>query len=307
MRMTVEGEYRVERVQDREVVESFLEFAGRNHHELMLEHLQRPEVIVVGARYHDEPIGLALSLIESKEVADVISVFVAKPHRLRGIASLMIEQIEQIVKPLGNNRLLLGVTKDSQFTPIASVLKRCEWDPKPRGLKRLISWCGPEMKLDKAPWLRRRIQNADVEVLPWSEVTESELLKLKEDASKTDCWFPKSLSPIVDNTNIHAPTSIGLRFRGELIGWSITHKFMTSPVVFSVMFAKKVPEFPLAGLALLQATADRLIELGKSGRTPLSCAILDGNKFYDFMARKVFPYLDTETQDMWVFRKVINS
>lgn len=280
-------------------LEPFAEMAMRHHIAAARPFISDPRVVAVGAFVDGIPAGLLLCVIDSKHNAEIRSVFVVKQYRRRGVASALIQTAEKIVEESGIEAIILGVNVPSESTPIRNVIAKRGWNAKPRRLRCLLSICGPEMRLAEAPWRKKQLRNSDIEVFPWDEVTTDELRTLADAGARDDCWFPIKLSPLVDNTYLYRPFSIGLRYKGELIGWSIAHRFADGPVNFSIMFARAIPEYPLAGLHLLQKTADRLIEHAEHHPpTSLRCAIVDGNKFFEFMERKVFAYLPTETSEL---------
>lgn len=291
-----------EKIQTIETLEQYAHLAARDAIAKLKEHFETALFIALGAKSEEGPVGLLLGWIESSR-ANVNSVFVSKAHRRQGIATQLVVMAEQFSRENGAVKIMASLSANSNSEPIRGVFKCNDWMPAVRQ-RFLTAMCGPEMKLADAPWLKRNLNDDRLEVFPWHEVTEGELAKLKEVEKSDDCWFPEILSPLGDTSNLHKPTSLGLRFEGELIGWVVTQKAIEGPIVFSTMFAKAISEYPLAGLKMFQDCAHRLIEISKTQEpVPVSCAIIDGNKFYEFMERRVFGYLDTTVTELDVISK----
>jgi len=282
----------------------FESMAMRNHFALAMAHIGDQRLISIGAFVQKRPVGLLLGFTESKHIASIRSVYVLPEMRRKRIASRMIENAEHLVEANGIEAISLSVFIPSESLPIRGVIKTRNWKPEPRRLRILESLCSSDMGLRDAPWRKKRLVNRDIEVFPWHEVRQEELDILARDSQSENCWYDRKLSPLIDNTYLYAPLSIGLRYKGEIIGWSIAHRLNNDPINFSVMFSRRISEYPFAGFHLLQSTADKLVDLAASGPpTYLHCAIMDGNKFFEFMERKVFDYLPTEVRELDVYCK----
>ena len=290
-----------------QVVQEFSGMALRDHIQLALNYLEDPRLVLLGARVDGQPAGLLICAIESHHTADIKSVYVRAEFRRLGIASSLVQRCEQICRQAGVESLLLGVVVPSESQPIRAVLAKCNWLDQPKRIRTLRSYCSPETRLAESPVLRRQLSHPDLELFPWYDVSSDELHELYEESQRDDCWFDKTLSPLVDNRNLHRETSLGLRFRGKVIGWSVTHRIDKGPIIFSVMFARKIPEYPLAGLRLLQGTAESLIRQGNLETTPLLCAVVSGNKFFEFLERKIFDFLPTVVTETDVMRVELNK
>lgn len=280
----------------------FKNMCMRSHYEMAMRYLNDRHLIAVGAYSNSVPAGLLLGAIESKHIAAIRSVYVEPDFRRQGIATALIHQASLAVEADGIEAISLGVYLPSESTAIRQVIGKCNWKTNPRRLKLLTAMCQNDIGLRNAPWRRQRVDHDLIEVFPWHEISDRELQRLLAISKTEDCWFPSKLSPLVDNTHLYRPLSIGLRYKGELIGWSIAHRFLEGPINFSIMFARKIPEYPLAGFHLLQATADLLVKhADEYPPALLQCAIVDGNKFFGFMQRKVFDFLQTKVQEMDVY------
>ena len=155
--------------------------------------------------------------------------------------------------------------------------------------------------------MKKNLDDPRAEVFPWSQATSSELGKLEAAQNGPECWFPDELSPLIDNSNLHEPSSFGLRFKGELIGWTITHLSANERITFVTAFARSIPEYPLAGLRMIQETTRAIIAAASLKPIPLSCSVVKGNKFLRFMERQVFKHIETKSTELDVISKQITS
>jgi hypothetical protein len=84
------------------------------------------------------------------------------------------------------------------------------------------------------------------EVFPWSAITETDrkiLLKESEQGR-----FSKQVSPFIDEEHIEPLNSLGLRYKGEVIGWVITHKIAPDTLKYTSLFVK--PEYRFSGVSM---------------------------------------------------------
>ena len=300
--LKVDSEISFEEIQSVELLDRYAHLAARKHIALAHELFDVKKFVGIGAKSEDKVVGLVLGWIESSR-ATLSSVFVSKDYRRRGIASKLVAIAEKSARARGAAKAMASISANSNSEPIRGVLKKNDWmDPVRQ--RSLIATCCPEMRLKDAPWLKKNFNDSRLEVFPWSELTDDESEKLESTQASSDCWFPEMLSPLIDNTHLHQPTSLGIRFEGEVIGWLITHRVNDGPISFVTMFAKPIPDYPLAGLKMFQDCAHRLVEISQTEPpVQLSCSIVDGNKFFEFMERRVFGYLDTTTHEFDVISK----
>ena len=304
--LKVDTEIFYEEIHSVEVLDLYAHLAARNHIAELHKAFDAEKLVGIGAKSDDKFVGLLLGWIESSR-ASLSSVFVSKDYRRKGIATRLVSLAEESARARGAVKIMASISPESNSAPIRGVLKDNNWLPPVRQ-RELTAHCGPEMRLKDAPWLKRNLSDSRVEVFPWHELTDEESKKLESVQASSDCWFPELLSPLIDNTNLHRPTSLGLRFDGEVIGWSITDRVDDGPIVFVTMFAKPTPDYPLAGLKMMQECAHRLVEISKTPPPiPLSCSIVDGNKFFEFMERRVFGYLDTTTHEVDLIGKSLHK
>jgi len=218
--------------------------------------------LAVRALVDAEPAGLALAAFRPSAPggpAELLSILVADEWRGRGIATRLLERIEDMARERG-----------------APILEAVYMTGKPstEALERLLAgrgWSTPERRAvtvrftpeeaTRTPWWERgRLAPGD-DVLPWREVTPGEIDALRASQAETG-WIPSGLEPWwYDATGYHEPSSLGLRRRaGSSAGPSTTRSPPTpcgSPAPTSSRRSR-----PRAELRALRASIRRLADAG---------------------------------------------
>lgn len=223
-------------------------FAGLTRTDLRPRLLHPPAArptVAVGAEALGQPIGLALAELFPSRYAEVLSLYVAPPWRADGLGTELLSRLERELVARGAALAdLLYTTGTATTTALESALRRLGW-PEPER-RMLVCRFRPERILE-APWLAPQVFPAAFEVFPWADLRASERLALADRG-----WYPRDLDPLAEETTLEPCTSLGLRYRGELAGWLITHRVDADTVRYTTGFVR----------GDLQRTA-RLIPLGR--------------------------------------------
>lgn len=211
---------------------------------LLLPPAARPTV-AVGAEALGRPIGLALAELYASRYAEVLSLYVAPPWRGSGLGTELLARLERELVARGAALAdLLYTTGTATTASLESALRRLGW-PEPER-RMVVCRFRPERILE-APWLEPQVLPAAFEVFPWTDLRASERLALAERG-----WYPRDLDPLEEEATLEPCNSLGLRYRGELAGWLITHRVDANTVRYTSGFVRSD----------LQRTA-RLIPLGR--------------------------------------------
>lgn len=298
--------FRIDRIQSTEAARALSVFATEDQRENMVAFIHDPRVVAIGAWDGTVPVGLALGIIESLNTAEVVSLFVAPTHRRQGVAEGLLRLLETEIGGEGVETLLMGVEGQVDLSSVHGLLMKRQWDPDPKKIYALQGLSAQGLDVENAPWLGRKGSDPRLELFPWHLVRAKEQRELAEVAQSPDCWYPQPLSPLGDNTHLHQPTSLGMRFEGELVGWSLSHRIGKGPIVLSVMFAKRIPEYPLAGLRLVQEVTRNILEFSKQEPVQVAFSIMGDNKFFGFISRQVVRYVTAEIVESNVYKKELN-
>jgi GNAT superfamily N-acetyltransferase len=194
--------------------------------------------LAVAALEGDEPVGLALAEIplDRSDVPQLLSVFVNKEHRLRGIGSLLVQAVEVELKRRGFEQIrAVYMTGKAGADTMQRIFERLEWDaPVTRTVTiqcRIEEWA-------RAPWLTGFRLNPEYEVFPWTELTDADRQFLVKSQEETH-WIPDDLVPWKYDKVFEPVSSIGIRYRGEVIAWVLNHRISDDTVRFTCSFIRR--------------------------------------------------------------------
>jgi GNAT superfamily N-acetyltransferase len=194
--------------------------------------------VFVGVALFGQPIALAIGEVdqENKAQADIHSIFVAAPHRRRSLGSMLLTRLEEILldrgAQLGRFTYMSGLP---QTPSVEALLRKNGWlEPRHR-----MMICDGEFDLiTQAPWMQRRSFHSDFSTFLWRELSPDERAGIL-DRQAREPWYPEELSPF-RNQHLMEPTmSLGLRYRGEIVGWCIAHRISIDTVRFFSFFVRR--------------------------------------------------------------------
>ena len=208
-----------------------LTFPGYRHMlalEPVARHAENPSVIVqplaIGALNEAGAlVGLALIELPTMEGAhpELLSIYVAAEYRRRGIAHDLLAVAESCVKEAGHEGLLVVyMSGGAGIEALEGLLAKREWHP-PR--VRMVSVRFTSESIVHAPWLGKYKYPEGYELFPWTELTKAdkEHIYLTQQESG---WITPNLVPWRhDEGGFEPVTSVGIRFKGDVVGWVINH------------------------------------------------------------------------------------
>jgi GNAT superfamily N-acetyltransferase len=182
----------------------------------------RPARVLVGAKANSAAIGLAFAAIASRGTgAELLSMYVDGDYRNRGVATALVEKIcaELIARGVETIRATY-MTGQPTTAAVERVFAKTGWSaPQTRMLVvrfTLDSVAG-------APWITHfRMLPAGYDIVPWVELTADERTQLRT-SQERDHWIAEDLVPFDFESGIEPITSLALRYRGEVVGWCLTH------------------------------------------------------------------------------------
>lgn len=207
----------------------------------------------IGVFEGETPVGLILGKRNSDypENMTVVSTFILTEHRRRGLATLLYKRFEAAVKDEGYRALEMWcIDNRESIEYIKKIIKKIGWNP-PR-CRDLIYKCG--INNLNHEWINRYQVKEPFSYCNYLNLTDKETAYLKEGAQ---VWYPKSLSPFIEEEKIHPETTLFLKYQGKIIGWCGTFRASAATIAYRSAFIKK--EFQGTGaLVPLLATAIRL-------------------------------------------------
>jgi GNAT superfamily N-acetyltransferase len=186
------------------------------------------------------PVGLALAEMprDGDRSPEILSVFVNRTHRNRGIGTTLVRGIEE--RLLDEDRNLVEavyMTGTLSAAAVERMLQKRQWStPVARTLTLRFT-------LDEAsstPWFGRvRLSSPSFEIFPWRDLLPSERAELIR-SQEEEPWIAPKLEPWQhDRFGFHEPSSLGLRYHGRVVGWVINHAASSDSVRFTCSFMRE--------------------------------------------------------------------
>jgi ribosomal protein S18 acetylase RimI-like enzyme len=189
------------------------------------------------------------------EQADIISLFVAPEHRHQGIATQLLVHLERGLRKLNCPKIQIGyqVTELTE-NALETILRHQNWQP-PK-MEFLLTKTTIE-RLKDAPWVYQYPLPSQFEVFPWVDLTVADHDRLVQNQS-----YPDSLNPFSQDPRIEPINSLGLRYQGEIVGWTINHRVAADTIRYSTMFVERRFQRMGRGFSLLGEAIKRQINSG---------------------------------------------
>ncbi len=257
-------------------------------HANLLSQTERPEVVAIGLERAGRPIGLGLGMRGNSEAysGDILSLAVAAEYRTQGYGSALLNRLECRLQQKGACFASLQYMSHQKSTPyLERMLRSAGWEEP---VHRQLFCASTYTRILKAPWMRFRTLPDGFETFSWpAGLQDSEWKRLTGEGGRAS-WFPELLNPLHSVEDIDGENSLGLRFRGDLVGWLIAFRIAPTTVRYQKLFIKD--EFQKQGLAI------RLLAMGiyPLPSTGVDSAVWDviptSKNMLNFVERGLRPY-----------------
>ncbi|MBA2369755.1 MAG: GNAT family N-acetyltransferase [Candidatus Protochlamydia sp.] len=246
--------------------------------------------IAVEAITEQQLVGLALAQYYFiNQTAQLFVWTVKEEYRHQGIGSILLDYLETNLKE--HERISgLGLEYEKNCPSAAAVEKILAKRQWPVPYVYLIRCHFDAYQFDPQ-WIHTPlIIPPDMELFSWEYLAEEDRTRLAFMADQGQ--FLPYLSPSRDEELIHLPSSLGLRYKGKIIGWNITHLIDPDTLRFSILYLDKSYQFTGLGVQL----GIQSILLQK--KLPIPRTVLEVNlKAIDltwryFVKKKLMPYAD---------------
>ena len=253
--------------------------------------LQQPEskesIVAVGVEVNSQPVGLAIaSLVFHTDKAQIVSIYVLPEYRQQGIGGSLLHSLSRELQRRGCRQIeLIYTAKVPTTVALEKLLTQQGWNmPQPR---MLLCYSTTE-RLKKAPWLYSYRLPATFSIFPLVELTTQEYQTIQQRQARSP-WYPENLSPFNSDLPVEPLNSLGLRYRGEIVGWMATHRIAPDTIRYTNLFVRQ--DLQKMGRAIpLLAEAIKL-QL-KSNISHCTCATEVSNKsMVKFVRRRLRPFL----------------
>lgn len=258
-------------------------------------HFQHPDKIsntisiAIAATNNDKPVGLLLaSFIPSLGRTEVHSIFVEEPFRHRGIGTQLISQLEQEMHRQKCKRIYFSYPQEEVCMPyLEKILKKQNWSG-PRYLKVSLRFL--ESTFDP-PWLRLEYKYPPhFKEFLWKKLLKEDRYSIQN--LDNQGVVPPAVLPFNDEESIELENSLGLRYKGEMVGWMITHRTSPDTIRYTSLFIIK--KFEKLGPAI-KLLSDSIL-LQKKAKVTWGAFELNFEQspmsWIKFVKRRLIPYAD---------------
>lgn len=252
--------------------------------------------LAIAATYDGQPVGLALAtVLSAMHIVELHYLFVSEPHRNHQIATQLLKRLEE--ESIKHHTILISYNypSESTTTPIIEhLLHKLKWNPP----QISAIHCHFNQYFD-APWIHLPLElPPDYEEFFWKDLKPEErkyLLELDEQ---------KTFSPFIKEELIEPLNSLGIRYRGHVIGWMIVHRLAPDTVEFDVLFVQKAHQKQGVALRLLRdailLTLDAKVP---HSRFDLVIELVEPS-WLAFVKRRLIPYTTSTTYTKQAWRRL---
>lgn len=200
--------------------------------------------LAIGAFLEDKPVGLVLAETPVKGPSapgsrdpEMLSLFCHKGSRDRGVGRALVTQLEKALAERGFARVhAVYMTGKPSIAAVESILRRRRWSPP---VARTVTVRFTPDEAAATPWFGVRFLEPDYEIFPWKELTPEERAEI-ERSHKESPWISEGLEPwLHDRYGFDPVSSLGLRYKGEVVGWVINHRLSADRLRFTCSFVRK--------------------------------------------------------------------
>lgn len=216
-------------------IKLYEQLTPQNLHYLLHDKLS-DRIIVIEASDEGTPVGLALGTYKkSYHYAEINSLFVKPEYRQKKIGTTLLKQLQnEVKKEKGILITSIFPLEDETSTIWQKILTNNKWDEHIPFMTR----CTFYREYFNPPWLHTPIKfPPDYQEFLWSEITNDEKDQIKR--MEKQGIVPDILSPFFEESRIEPLNSLGLRYKGEIVGWMITHRIDQNTIRYTSLFLIK--------------------------------------------------------------------
>lgn len=270
----------------------------------LLEREGNPNQIVLGAFFLGQPVGVAV-IDRNRQTAGLTDLYVLPDYRRVGIGSALLGAVEEEARKAGV-RELQALYRANEHTPaFAGLLAAQGWET-PRVQSRVF-WTSCSAGYDE--WSQRYRFRPPYEPVPWTEITPAERQVITRRGE--DGWYPPNLDPFQRPPDAwDAETSLGLRYKGEVVGWLLVLREAPDQIRVEIMFVDPPLQRLGRGILLICEMIRRYCHDGdfqKSCNEHCYWRVNPNNEGMLRWSRRSFPGRFTDQYDEWYSEKVLND
>lgn len=254
----------------------------------------RPNLHALGAYVNGKPAGLIVAEGAATNCnAYVYSIYVEPGHRGNGIAGMLLRAMEEIVRQHGYKQLeLVYFSNLSSVVSLERVLQKCQWPTSQATQLVFRTTKDTTRAMLQDRMFNHQLLQKEYSLFSWQELTQGERAIIQENEGREN-WHPSGLSPFHDESRLERLNSVGLKYKGDVVGWMITHRVAPDTIRYSSLFVRRDLQTIGRAAPVLAESMRRHIELGYP--QGITNAILFVNvhnvRMLEFVKRRISPYL----------------
>lgn len=286
---------------DPNVLKTYTELTPQKYQHLLLE--KDPNCLAISALKEGKPIGLILgTFLKALGTGEIHFLHILEGFGFQNTALLLLTEITKLFHKEGCHTLTIIYSADS---PTSHLLEE---------ILHKQGWHGPRLYMThylfdgfifNPPWLSKPFKFfPGFQEFPWKELSKEERKILHKELSQGQ--FPLSVSPFSEENLIEPLNSLGLRYKGRIVGWMITHRIAPDTIRFTALYIKKEFLYREAWIKLL---AD---SINIQRHSPVQWALFDINValidegWRAFVLRRLAPYAQSITKDKQAWLNLSN-
>ena len=238
-------------------------------------------------------------VIEGPNGPEVLSLYVAPSCRHRSIGTALLGELEKCVAGARHSQVsAVYMTGRPETEYLERILQRRNWTPPELRMSILK---GTLEEFQSTPWYGR-YRSTGLEFFPWAELDEGALEALKESQSATG-WIAADLCPWEYKTvDLDVASSIGIRYKGEIVGWILNHRLSEGVIRFTCSFVRQ----DLARKAkFVPALSESIRRARNAGYTRFMFAVPGHHRaMHDFACRWCAPWLSFQGETRYTSKTI---
>lgn len=259
--------------------------------------------IAIGAEFLNRPVGLVLAEVDlSRRTAEVLSLLVLEPYQGMGIGTSLLTNLEQeLFQQDCTDVHIVYMTGEPTIAVLEHLLKKLHWSaPIPRQLV-----CRCDRRMLEAPWLYKYQLPAEFEVFPWLKMTPEERLAIQRQ-QEVEPWISPDLVPFNHEQDLEPLNSLGLRYKGQVVGWLIAHRLTPDTIRYTCGFVRTDLQ-KMGRLICLLAEAIKLQAAKPEIPNAVWAVSFVRNEMIQFVQRRMVPYGVSMEETRGAFKTLVST
>lgn len=261
-------------------------------------------LVMLVARNVQQYVGAVVMELYPNGVSKILSWYVLPPFRGLGIGKELLKRSEKVLRQNKFNTIIAQYRSDwKSIDKINFILKENNWQ-KGKIVASLYKVRIEEVA--KASWIKQKYSNPDIEMFLWNTLTVQEQQQIQEKQSHTE-WYPTTVDPFIKQENRVDALSFGLRHKGRIVGWLITHSLKSGTLEFAHLFVDtKMIGNELSNYTIfLSLLSNVIVKACEEGYKYGLFQVQEGNTtMYKFVDKYLRTYLMSETDTLLTNKKL---